>query len=230
MPMDAYRQGDHFIVHFDLPGVDPASIDLTVEKNVLTVSAERQWQPARTRGRRRRTARRATSVASCSSARALTPSGSRRVRQRRAHRDDPGRRAGQAPQGRDRPGNGKAQPSRPTRPRHPELTPGTAPVGHRAVPAHRRSRPVLFRLEYPPPGTSSTLGAAAPFEFLRRRPGIGERAVTTSTGMPYVDAAHDRPRPNPDVGRAGGGPRLPRWSLEPMSANPPTSTSTESGT
>ena len=44
MPMDAYRSGDHFLVHFDLPGVDPASIDLTVEKNVLTVSAERHWE------------------------------------------------------------------------------------------------------------------------------------------------------------------------------------------
>ncbi len=46
MPMDAYRHGDHFTVHFDLPGVDPASIDLTVEKNVLTVTAERSWQRA----------------------------------------------------------------------------------------------------------------------------------------------------------------------------------------
>jgi HSP20 family protein len=44
MPMDAYRQGDRFIVHFDLPGVDPESIDLTVEKNVLSVEAERSWQ------------------------------------------------------------------------------------------------------------------------------------------------------------------------------------------
>ena len=41
MPMDAYRKGDQFFVHFDLPGVDPDSIDLTVEKNVLTVRAER---------------------------------------------------------------------------------------------------------------------------------------------------------------------------------------------
>lgn len=45
MPMDAYREGNHFIAHFDLPGVDPGSIDLTVEKNVLTVRAERTWQP-----------------------------------------------------------------------------------------------------------------------------------------------------------------------------------------
>ena len=44
MPMDAYRHGDRFLVHFDLPGVDPSSIELTVEKNVLTVSAERSWQ------------------------------------------------------------------------------------------------------------------------------------------------------------------------------------------
>lgn len=43
MPMDAYRKGDRFVVHFDLPGVDAASIDLTVEKNVLTVAAERRW-------------------------------------------------------------------------------------------------------------------------------------------------------------------------------------------
>ena len=43
MPMDAYRQGDRFLIHFDLPGVDPSSIDLTVEKNVLTVRAERQF-------------------------------------------------------------------------------------------------------------------------------------------------------------------------------------------
>ncbi len=43
MPMDAYRQGDSFVVHFDLPGVEPSSIDLTIEKNVLTVTAQRSW-------------------------------------------------------------------------------------------------------------------------------------------------------------------------------------------
>ena len=45
MPMDAYREDDQFIINFDLPGVDVSSVDLTVEKNVLTVTAERQWQP-----------------------------------------------------------------------------------------------------------------------------------------------------------------------------------------
>ena len=41
MPMDAYRSGDSFYVHFDLPGVRPELITLTVEHNVLTVRAER---------------------------------------------------------------------------------------------------------------------------------------------------------------------------------------------
>jgi len=44
-PMDAYRRGDRFIVEFDLPGVEPASIELTVEQNVLTVRAERRFEP-----------------------------------------------------------------------------------------------------------------------------------------------------------------------------------------
>ncbi|CAM5238181.1 hypothetical protein GCM10010329_45880 [Streptomyces spiroverticillatus] len=42
MPMDAYRAGDEFVVHFDLPGVVPESIDLDIERNVLTVRAERR--------------------------------------------------------------------------------------------------------------------------------------------------------------------------------------------
>ncbi len=42
MPIDAYRDGDSFVVQFDLPGVDTSSIDLTVEKNVLTVHAARR--------------------------------------------------------------------------------------------------------------------------------------------------------------------------------------------
>jgi HSP20 family protein len=42
MPMDAYRAGDDFIVELDLPGVDADSIDLTVERNVLNVHAERK--------------------------------------------------------------------------------------------------------------------------------------------------------------------------------------------
>ncbi|CAN5205748.1 molecular chaperone Hsp18 [soil metagenome] len=49
MPMDAWREGDRFVIEFDLPGVTPESIDLDVERNVLTVRAERlprngDWQ------------------------------------------------------------------------------------------------------------------------------------------------------------------------------------------
>ncbi len=45
MPMDAYRKDDSFLLQLDLPGVDPESVDLTVEDNVLTVSAQRQAPP-----------------------------------------------------------------------------------------------------------------------------------------------------------------------------------------
>jgi HSP20 family protein len=45
MPMDAVRKDDHVEILFDLPGVRPDSIELTVERNVLTVKAERSWWP-----------------------------------------------------------------------------------------------------------------------------------------------------------------------------------------
>ena len=41
MPMDAWREGDRFIVELDLPGVAKESIDIDVERNVLTIRAER---------------------------------------------------------------------------------------------------------------------------------------------------------------------------------------------
>lgn len=58
MPLDAWREGDRFVIEFDLPGVARESIDLDVERNVLTVRAERvagngDWQmlaSERTRG------------------------------------------------------------------------------------------------------------------------------------------------------------------------------------
>lgn len=50
MPMDAWREGDRFVIEFDLPGVAKDTIDLDVERNVLTVRAERvarngDWEP-----------------------------------------------------------------------------------------------------------------------------------------------------------------------------------------
>jgi HSP20 family protein len=46
MPMDAWRDGDEFLVEFDLPGIDAKSIDLDVERNVITVRAERPLRDA----------------------------------------------------------------------------------------------------------------------------------------------------------------------------------------
>lgn len=46
MPADAYRHGDELIVRFDLPEIDPDSVDVTVDRNVLSVPAERNWVPA----------------------------------------------------------------------------------------------------------------------------------------------------------------------------------------
>jgi HSP20 family protein len=44
VPMDAVRHGDQVFVNFDLPGVDPDTVDVTVERDVLTVSATRRFE------------------------------------------------------------------------------------------------------------------------------------------------------------------------------------------
>lgn len=41
MPLDAWREGDEFVVELDLPGIDPDKLDIDVERNVLTIKAER---------------------------------------------------------------------------------------------------------------------------------------------------------------------------------------------
>jgi HSP20 family protein len=56
IPMDAYRVGDEFVVAFDLPGVAPDAVELDVERNVLTIRAERRplaEQPAEMQVRER---------------------------------------------------------------------------------------------------------------------------------------------------------------------------------
>jgi HSP20 family protein len=50
MPMDAWREGDTFVIEFDMPGIALDTLDLDVERNVLTVKAERparngDWEP-----------------------------------------------------------------------------------------------------------------------------------------------------------------------------------------
>jgi HSP20 family protein len=46
IPMDAYRQGDRVELAFDLPGVPADAVEVSVERNVLTVKAARSWVPA----------------------------------------------------------------------------------------------------------------------------------------------------------------------------------------
>ena len=46
VPMDAVRHGDQVFINFDLPGIDPEAIDLTVERDVLTVNATRRFERA----------------------------------------------------------------------------------------------------------------------------------------------------------------------------------------
>ena len=41
MPMDLYRSGDHYVLHADLPGVDPDSVDVSVDGGILAVTAQR---------------------------------------------------------------------------------------------------------------------------------------------------------------------------------------------
>src|SRR6476620_5934089 len=45
MPMDAYRDGDQYVIAFDLPGITPDALDIDVERNMLTVKAERRPLP-----------------------------------------------------------------------------------------------------------------------------------------------------------------------------------------
>lgn len=43
MPMDLYRAGDNYVLHADLPGVDPGSVDVAVDNGTLTIRAERTF-------------------------------------------------------------------------------------------------------------------------------------------------------------------------------------------
>lgn len=45
MPLDVYRSGDHYVVHCDLPGADPGSVDVSVEGRALTIRAQRSARP-----------------------------------------------------------------------------------------------------------------------------------------------------------------------------------------
>ncbi len=46
MPMDLYRSGEDYVLHADLPGIDPGSVDVNVDNGTLTIKAERSWSEA----------------------------------------------------------------------------------------------------------------------------------------------------------------------------------------
>lgn len=48
MAADGYRSDETFVMHLDVPGVDPEAIDMTVEKNTLTITVDRDWDSAGT--------------------------------------------------------------------------------------------------------------------------------------------------------------------------------------
>ena len=48
MPIDLYREGDHYILNADLPGIDPGSVDVDVDGQLLTIRAERTIQASDT--------------------------------------------------------------------------------------------------------------------------------------------------------------------------------------
>ena len=97
MPMDAYRVGDNFVAHFDLPGVDPGSIDLSVEGT----HADRERRALGTAARERRVGDRRAPVRQLHPPAGAGPQPGHRpaggqLPRRRPHRQHPGGREGQA--------------------------------------------------------------------------------------------------------------------------------------
>ena len=98
MPMDAWREGDAFYVEFDLPGVDQESIDLDVERNVVTVKAERPPRASDVELVAAERPRGDLQPAADPRRQPRHRAHQRQLQRRRAHPADPGRRAGQGTQ------------------------------------------------------------------------------------------------------------------------------------
>ena len=97
MPMDAWRDGDTFRVELDLPGVDPSSIDLDVERNVVTVKAERPTRASDAGPHRRRATEGGVQPAARPGRQSRHGTHPGQLRLRRALAVDPGGGEGQAP-------------------------------------------------------------------------------------------------------------------------------------
>ena len=102
MPMDAWREGDRFVIEFDLPGVAKDSIDLDVERNVLTVRAERIARSGRLGAARIRASARDLQSPARAGGQPRSRADRGGLRRRCAAPRRPGRREGEAPQDRGR--------------------------------------------------------------------------------------------------------------------------------
>ena len=114
MLMDAWRDGRHFHVEFDLPGVSPDSIDIDVERNVVTVRAER---PARASDAELspRNVHAGCSAASWSWGTTWTPSTSRPATRPGSDAEDPGGGEAKPARSRSAAGTRISRPSAPDR-------------------------------------------------------------------------------------------------------------------
>ena len=112
--MDLYRDGDHYVLTADLPGIDPGSVDIDVDGQLLTIRAERTLAGGEgvkwiTREREAASFLRQLNLGQGIDTERIA----RELQQRRAERDDPGQREGQAAQ--DRGGDRQAEPLRSSR-------------------------------------------------------------------------------------------------------------------
>ena len=99
MPMDAYEHDDVYTLRFDLPGVDPDDVDLTVEGNMLTVTADRASRRSRGSPGSCGSDPPAHTAAMSGSANGSTRATSKQATRMASYRDDPDARGGEATQG-----------------------------------------------------------------------------------------------------------------------------------
>jgi hypothetical protein len=177
-PVDAYRRGHDFKVEIDLPGADPDSIDLTVEKDVLTVRRRARRRGQRVTRSRWRSGPRPVQPPAVPGREPGPRSRQRHLPRRRAHHHHPRGEASQAPQGRDH--------SR--RKRGPGRTGG---LGHRLsirVSTRRRSEPLSSGLASVQERAAANQAAAAdrPSTLPPSEPGgVGLRGDGFETGATH---------------------------------------------
>ncbi len=223
IPVDAYRRNNEFTVHFDLPGVDARFIDMTVEKDLLTVRATRGW--VRAEGDQIQIAERAQGEFS---RQLFLGEGLDRDHINAnygkwcAHRHHPRRRRGQTPKGRDHqrrrrdPGRHSRLHRRVTNRHRPN---GTAPS--QAVPlqggrlSERLSRPAAC---CPRPSIVSNTTLVAPVGRRAAQPPWSERLQRRWARLALITSPHAPGWTSTPWPRPAGQATPPREALEQLSS------------